>query len=380
MILIKNVMVQNPKSLGIKDVLIAGEKIVLIEDNISAYPQGTEIINGDGKILIPGLIDQHVHITGGGGEGGFKTRVPEMQLSQAIKAGVTTVVGLLGTDSDTRNMENLVGKAKGLKAEGLSVYLITGSYDYPTKTLTGSVRKDLIFIEEIVGAKVALSDHRAPQIKKCELLRLASDVRVAGMISGKAGILVLHMGNGKNGLMDVLHIIEETDIPSKTFRPTHMNRKRNLLLEGFQFAKKLGYIDLTSATSKDLTPDKVIQMAKEEKVPLDRITVSSDGFGSWSKYDQEGKMIDIGVAKIDTLWSSFVKVAEMENGDLEKALPYFTSNVAKALQIESHKGFIDEGKDADLILLNKDLEKEIVMAKGKIMFEKGMLMAKGTYE
>lgn len=45
----------------------------------------------------------HVHITGGGGEAGPASRCPEAQLSKLISAGITTVVGVTGTDSVTRS-------------------------------------------------------------------------------------------------------------------------------------------------------------------------------------------------------------------------------------------------------------------------------------
>ena len=57
--------------------------------------------------------------------------------------------------------ENLVSKAKALKEEGLSVYCLTGSYGYPSVTLTGDVKKDILFIDEVIGVKLALADHRA---------------------------------------------------------------------------------------------------------------------------------------------------------------------------------------------------------------------------
>ncbi|MCP3740822.1 hypothetical protein NLX69_14290 [Rossellomorea sp. BNER] len=33
-----------------------------------------QIIEGTNTICIPGIIDRHVHITGGGGDGGFPSR------------------------------------------------------------------------------------------------------------------------------------------------------------------------------------------------------------------------------------------------------------------------------------------------------------------
>lgn len=301
MILIKNVEVYAPEYKGKKDVFISGGKISLIQDEINFENDKIKIIDGSKKKLTPGFIDQHVHITGGGGEGSFKTRAPEITLSKLTKGGITTVVGLLGTDGTTRSVENLVAKAKALKEEGITVFTHTGSYEYPTVTITGSVKKDIAFVDEIIGVKLALSDHRAPNVSNLELQRVASDARVAGMLSGKAGIVVLHMGDGKKGLSPVNEILEETEIPIKTIRPTHVNRRKELLLEAFDYAKRGGKIDLTCGMRDDLTPGKSIKKAIEESVPRENMTISSDGYGSWSKYDASGNLVKMGVSSVSSL-------------------------------------------------------------------------------
>ena len=154
----------------------AGGRIERIADHLPEY-EGCEVIDGTGKIVTPGIIDRHVHVTGGGGEGSFHTQAPQVQLSSLIKGGVTTVLGLLGTDGISRSVENLLAKVKALKEEGISAYAICGAYGYPSTTVTGSVSKDIMFIDEILGVKLAISDHRAPNITTEELIRLASDDR-----------------------------------------------------------------------------------------------------------------------------------------------------------------------------------------------------------
>src|SRR5690554_4024795 len=280
MILIKGAEVFAPQSLGKKDVMITHDKITVIGEDLLPINDDMKVIDGKDKILIPGFIDGHVHITGGGGEGSFKTRVPEIMLSKLIQGGVTTVLGLLGTDGTTRSVENLVAKAKALNEEGITSLVVTGSYGYPSVTVTGSVKKDITFIDEVVGVKVAISDHRSSSLSLEELARLASDARVAGMISGKAGIVITHMGDGDGGLKPVFDIIKKWDIPLKTIRPTHVNRKKELLEESLEYAKMGGIIDLTCGYSGDENSYDTIVKAKEMGIDLNNITISSDGYGS----------------------------------------------------------------------------------------------------
>ncbi len=380
MILVKNIEIYGPEYIGIKDVLISGTKISLIEDKIDISSNRVKIIDGSGKKMVPGFIDQHVHITGGGGEGSFKTRVPEITLSKLTTAGITTVVGLLGTDSTTRGVENLVAKAKALKEEGITAYAITGSYEYPTKTITGCVKKDIAFIDEIIGSKVALSDHRSSSLSNDELARLASDVRVAAMLSGKAGILTVHMGNGEKGLSPITEVLNNTDIPVRTIRPTHVNRKEELLIQAFEYAKMGGVIDLTCGIYKDLSPARVIMKAEEEGVPLENITISSDGYGSWSKYDSSGNMIEIGVSQVDSLYNEFKTMVQDLDFDIDKALMFVTTNVSKALNLYPQKGTISEDSDADVLIFDENLEIQTVISNGKLMIDGGEILVKGTYE
>lgn len=380
MLLIKNIEVYSPSYLGKKDILIANEKISLIEDSIHKFSDKIEVIDGTDKILVPGLIDNHVHIIGGGGEGSFKTRVPEIMISKLIEGGITTVVGLLGTDSNTRSIENLVAKVKALKEEGISAYAYTGSYSYPSPTLTGEAGKDIVFIDEIIGVKIALSDHRSSNLKEDSLITLASDARVAGMLSGKAGIVVAHMGDGKDGLGMINRILEKTEIPIKTIRPTHVNRKKELLIESFEYARKGGIIDLTCGISEELPPRKVVKLAKEQGIPLENILVSSDGYGSFSKYDKYGKLLEIGVSPVNSLLLELVKMVRQEKIKLQEALMFFTINVSKALSLYPKKGIVEEGSDADLLILNKDLGLISVVSKGKLMMNKSKVIVKGTYE
>ena len=381
MLLIKGAEVYAPEYLGKKDVLIAGEKIERIGEDLPEY-EGCQVIDGTGRIVAPGFIDRHVHITGGGGEGSFHTQAPQVQLSDLIRGGVTTVVGLLGTDGISRSTENLVAKAKALKEEGISAYCCCGAYGHPGPTITGSISRDIMFVDEIIGLKLAVSDHRAPNITVDELIRLGSDVRTAGMLSGKAGFVCLHMGGDDRALSPVFEALERTSIPVKTFQPTHVGRAKKLQEDAFKLAKMGGTIDFTCGQFEEKIKELAasLRAAKEAGVPMDKVTISSDGQGSWSNYDAAGNLTEMGVSSVDTMYRQVVYQVQNENMSLEEALSLGTRNVAKALEVYPKKGAISEGSDADVLVLNGDLSTNTVIARGSLMMQDGVLLKKGTYE
>ena len=376
MLQIINAHVYAPQDKGIQDVWIAGGKIEVVSKTLPII-DGIDCIDATGKILTPGLIDRHVHITGGGGEGGFCTQAPAVTASRLIHGGLTTVVGLLGTDGITRSVENLVAKAKGLKDQGISVYCMTGAYGYPSITITDSVQKDIVFVEEIIGCKLALSDHRSSHVTSEELMHLASDVRVAGMLSKKAGILTLHLGDEKQGLQMVMDILDQTDIPIKTFQPTHVNRNLALLQQAIGFAKRGGTIDITCDSTEGVY--QALMKIKEEGVCMDQVTLSSDGQGSWSKYDARGNLLQIGVSDVDTIYKQIVYLVKQKNWSMEDTLALGCRNVAKALELYPQKGVIQKGGDADLLLWDKDLNLDTVIAQGNILMKNGKLLTKEMF-
>ncbi len=381
MLLIKGAEVYAPEYLGKKDVLIAGEKIERIGEDLPEY-EGCQVIDGTGRIVAPGFIDRHVHITGGGGEGSFHTQAPQVQLSDLIRGGVTTVVGLLGTDGISRSTENLVAKAKALKEEGISAYCCCGAYGHPGPTITGSISRDIMFVDEIIGLKLAVSDHRAPNITVDELIRLGSDVRTAGMLSGKAGFVCLHMGGDDRALSPVFEALERTSIPVKTFQPTHVGRAKKLQEDAFKLAKMGGTIDFTCGQFEEKIKELAasLRVAKEAGVPMDKVTISSDGQGSWSNYDAAGNLTEMGVSSVDTMYRQVVYQVQNENMSLEEALSLGTRNVAKALEVYPKKGAVHVGSDADVLVLNGDLSMNTVIARGSLMMQDGVLLKKGTYE
>lgn len=387
MLILKNAEVFSPEPEGRKDLLLAGGKILRVEPDIRIPEQYCQTIDAGQLIAVPGFIDAHVHLVGGGGEGGFATRTPELMLSAAIRGGVTTVVGCLGTDGISRTMGNLVAKARGLEEEGISSYVYTGHYEIPVQALTGSIEGDLLFIDKVIGVgEVALSDHRSSQPSFEAFAHAAGQARRGGMLAGKAGLVNVHMGDGPRGLELLRRILAETELPASQFLPTHCNRNRRLFEESIAYAKAGGFVDLTTSTIPDhedpeeVRPGTGLRLLLEAGVECAQITFTSDGQGSLPRFDAAGNTCGLSVGEVTSLFEEVRKAVRVEGIPLATALRVVTSNPADLLKLGG-KGRLAAGMDADVVLLDPaDLRIHTVIARGRVMLRAGELLVKGTFE
>jgi beta-aspartyl-dipeptidase (metallo-type) len=386
--LIEGAEVYAPEPLGPMNVLIAHGVVAMMQrEPIQVGTLDVEVIDGRGKLLVPGFIDGHVHLLGGGGEGGYASRTPEIMLTDITTAGVTTVIGCLGTDGTTRTMANLVAKARGLEAEGITTHIYTGSYQVPVPTLTGSVLDDIVLIDKVLGVgEVALSDHRSSQPTFDEFARIAAAARVGGMLSGKAGVVNVHMGDGDRLLAMIERVIAETEIPAKHFIPTHINRNSRLFEAGMAYAKQDGgkgrCIDLTTSSVPD-DPNRscgaALKRLLEAGVSIHSISFSSDGQGSLPIFNENKEYIGLGVGKVATLFAEVKNAIQVHGVPLQDAICTITSTPAAFLRLES-KGSIRVGADADLVLLDRGLEIDSVLARGQVMVHEHRIQRFGTFE
>jgi beta-aspartyl-dipeptidase (metallo-type) len=386
MTLIRGGQVFAPEPLGPKDVLLAGGLIEAVAAPGSLRMDGveTEIIDATGKSITPGLIDPHVHILGGGGEGGPATRAPEIRIEDIVASGVTTVIGCLGTDGITRHMTSLLAKARALEAEGVSTFLHAGSYEVPVQTLTGSIRSDLVVVDKVVGAgEIAVSDHRSSQPTFDEIARLAAECRVGGLLGGKAGVLHLHLGDGRRGLELLFRLSRETEIPVTQVIPTHISRNRALFEQGLEWVAAGGAIDITvgpepEPADPDVAFEEVLAAFERRGLPLTRITASSDSNGSMPVFDAAGRLVRLTIATESDLLRKLGETVRRGLLPLESALRIFSTNAADLYKL-GRKGRIEPGRDADLLILDGAIGLVDVFARGRRMMADGKVLAKGTF-
>ena len=385
MLLLRNAEVYAPDALGRLHLLLGGGKVLWMGEAEPALPAalGIETVDLDGARLIPGFIDGHVHVSGGGGEAGFATRVPAPLLSRYTSAGVTTVIGLLGTDDVARGTNELLSHVYALREQGLGAWAYCGGYHIPPTTLTGTVRGDIVFSDALIGVgEVAISDHRSSQPTLDEVLRLASEAHVAGLMSGKAGIVHLHLGDGTRGLELIRQALDTSELPPRVFQPTHVNRKKDLFEEALALAKRGCHVDITAfpvEDGEDAWPAaEALLRYLDAGTPPERVSISSDAGGCLPCFDEHGRVcgMDVGHsgAMLDTLNELLARGLP-----LQRALPAFTRNVADLLRLPG-KGRIAVGVDADLVALDAAGKVHHAWLGGVAHVQAGAVVRRGMFE
>jgi beta-aspartyl-dipeptidase (metallo-type) len=359
--LIENGEVYAPEPLGRRPILLIGDRIARIGESdarlaASILELDLEVIDASGCVVTPGFIDPHSHLIGGSGEEGFASRTPEIQLSEIIQWGITTIVGVLGVDATTRPPISLLSKVKGLDEEGMSAFMYTGHYGIPPATISGSVRNDLMIVKEVIGVgEIAISDHRAPQPSTEELARVVIDSHVGGMLSRKAGVTHFHVGESPRRLRPLFDLLEQyPEVEPGFLYPAHINRSRELLAEAVDLARRGAHVDTDCAEEDSAV---WVRRYLDEGGDPARLTLSSDSDSSAPR----------------RLCETFQEVVQKHGVPLERVLPMLTANTAEVLKLEA-KGKLEPGKEADLLVLRRgSLEIKDVIARGRLMVKDGKL-------
>lgn len=377
-LIIRNARVYAPADLGVADVLMAGGRILAVGKDLQVALPDLETLDASGKILTPGFFDQHIHVNGGGGEGGFASRCPELNLSELIEVGTTSVVGVCGTDFISRSVENLLAKIRALSVEGVSTWMYTSNYRFPCTSMSKRVADDIFLVPECLGVKIALGDHRSSFPRPDEVLHLLADIRLTGMITGKGGVLHVHMGDIP-GIFEMFMKFQEGGFPISHIRPTHCSRKRDIYESSLAFAKKGGFIDMTAGFSSNGTTSDDILEAIDSGVDPTHITMSTDGHGSMPRFNDKGEMVGLATGGVDGLLATIRDLVGKRGMPLEQALIFDTTNVANALGLKD-QARIEKNACANACLFNDAMELTHVISKGRVMMRDGEVVVKGTFE
>ena len=355
--LINNAQLYSPRSLGMKSVLISDRRIAAVGDAIDIAGSELEVVDAAGRWLLPGFVDALTHPCGGGGEGGFGNRTAELAAADFARAGVTCPVGALGTDSVTRSLDVLYGCVMGLRDKGIAAHMYTGAYRVPAPTLTGDIARDLVLVSPVIGVgEVAVSDHRSSMPTVEELRRLAADSRLGGILSGKTGTVLVHVGDGESRLAPLREALANSELPAQSFYPTHVNRSEALLDEAAAFAETGAWVDITVSTTPELIAAgdipalDALRRLLSAGAPAAHITFSSDAGGSLPVF-VNGQLRGLTAASPGSMLGVLRQAMRESADDVETVIAALTANPADALGLAG-KGRVAPGADADLLLID----------------------------
>ena len=354
--LVLNGEMYDPAPQGIAAVLVAGGSVLKVGavDRRALDKLGVEVevIDASGRLVVPGLIDPHEHLLGGSGEDGFSAQTPEIGVAELLAGGITTVVGCLGVDTTMKTMVGLIGRAKALRELGLTAFAWSGGYDVPPATVTGTVRNDILFVAEVIGAgEIAIADERSQDAAPRELAKVVSDAFIGGRLSKKAGLTHFHVGPAGRRLAPLRKLLDEFDVKPEWLYPTHVGRSEALMDEAIDLARRGATVDL-DVTEKDLP--KWLRYYRDRGGPADRLTASTD-----ASFSKPRDLLDQ------------VRACTGEGFELADVLPVVTANTARVLKLPN-KGRIAAGADADLAVLERgSLEVIDLLAGGKRLVRDG---------
>lgn len=379
-----------PEPLGRPEILIANGKILAIGDGLlekTAALGGAEVIDATGRSVVPGFIDQHLHFLGGGDFEGPLGRVPELHVSWITEGGVTTAVGIMGIDMESKGLHGLLVKARELDRSGLTTYIYTGAFPLPPPFMTKSVRADIVLIDKVLGCKVAIAEDTYPNLSLQMLAQVAGELRLAAGMSGKNAVMHCHIGRHRRRLRPLFELLDHVNIPIRQIVPTHVNRKApEMIADAHKWAKMGGTLDFSANLSRrsgsvtGMDPDQAVRTALDAGVPIAQITLSSDANVSMPVLDGQDQQLGLHNASPRILHREWLHVIRTNRLSLPQALSLVTTNVARVLGIDDRKGSLAPGHDADVVFLTGELMVDTVIARGQVMVRDGRPVVTGPFE
>jgi beta-aspartyl-dipeptidase (metallo-type) len=266
--------------------------------------------------------------------------------------------------------------------------MLTGSYWHPSPTVTGSVARDLVYLEPVIGCKLALSDIRGPHLEGADLAALAAAIRVAALVADKPGFITVHTGVKPAGLDLIFEVVQKHGTRPDMFIPTHINRRNTRLTEQVLELARLGaVVDATCMMSLPAEGSAHMSAADfaclaDENGLFDRVAFSSDAGGSLPVWNEDrSRIVSMGIGTPASLLFELSSLVNKKGMPLEKALRPLTTTPARVYGLAGVKGKLKPGADADLLVIDPTaMAVRDVLARGAVMIRNRVIEKKGYFE
>jgi dihydroorotase len=407
-ILIQNATIVNENKIFKGDILLENEIITKISSKIKPT-KNVEIINAEGKFLIPGFIDDQVHFR----EPGLTHKANIATESRAaIAGGITTFIEMPNTvpqattqhllenkfkiaaaDSYANysfmfggtndNLEELL-KTDPKKVAGIKLFLGSSTGNMlvdneeilekifsSTKMIIsvhcedeGTIRKNTAIYKEKYGDDIPLKYH--PLIRSEEACYLSSSKAIELAKKTGARLHIFHLSTEKE-----THLFRN-DIPLEEKQITSEVCIHHLWFSDKDYEEKGTHIKWNPAvkTEKD-------RLGLWKALLDDRIDVLATDHAPHTLDEKNNNYLNAPSGGPLVQHAIIALLEKVKEGviPIEKAVEKMSHNPAKLFQIEK-RGFIKEGYFADIVLI--DMNKSQTVSKDNILYKCGWSPFEGT--
>lgn len=377
-----------PDELGTADILSVSGGIASISAPGALAPDAVSDILGDvsiidctGSLVMPGLVDSHLHILGGGGGQGFDTRIPELPADAILEAGITTCVGMPGVDTISKPPTALLARAAALNQQGVRAVAMAGGFHWPAPTVTGDLFRDLYALPQLVGVKVALGERIATAPGVAELARLLSELEWLAGATGRAALLHAHLGTRNSAAVLIREALHHSGAAPERVHLTHANYTRDTLAAAIELGGLGCLIDVNPLLNPDrvagsVDPVDAVRQLLDAGIPVERLTLSTDGNASVPRVTPSGtretfsyQLGLLGTVR-DLVASGVVGVAS--------AISLVTRNPARALRLNP-VGTLAVDAPADLLVTDSGFSVRHVISGGELVVRDGRAVSPSQF-
>ncbi len=368
-------------------VVIDSGKVVAVGsvDNI-AIPSHCERIDVGGNIVAPGFIDIHLH--GGGGADTMDGIYDALNtISSTHASGGSTAILPSTVSAPLEDIVRAINAVRNAMAKGVSGARILGIHiEGPYISLEQKGAHDERFIREPSNEEIEMLLKNIDVVKRVTAAPEVRGCLKLGELLSSQGVL-MSIGHSNAVMDEVLQAIEfgyrhVTHIYSAT------SMTRRIRAYRYPGVVEASYLidDLTVeviADGKHLPPALIRLVLKNKG--LDKVCIVTDAMraaglppGRYRLGPIEA-IVDEGVAWLPDRTAFAGSVAKMntmvkflvdEVGlTIQDAIKLATINPAKIIGIDRYKGSLTPGKDADIVIMDRNLEVLLTIVEGRTVYK-----------